>query len=108
MGDAVTLTGIAYPEKALKKDLWKVIKDSRRPPEYVIDKIAEEKGELCEHYSSVIIYNINRSWGGKTARSTLWVKPHWDGVESGKGPCQREQQEVQNDLETLWLILMFM
>ena len=39
------ITGIAYPEKALKKDLWNAIKESRRPPEYVIDKVAEEKGD---------------------------------------------------------------
>ena len=37
------ISGIAYIEKALKKDLWK---ESRRPPEYVIDKMAEEKGDL--------------------------------------------------------------
>ena len=36
--------GIAYPDKALKKDLWDVIKKSKTPPVYVIDKIAEEKG----------------------------------------------------------------
>ena len=29
---------------ALKKDLWDVIKKSKTPPVYVIDKIAEEKG----------------------------------------------------------------
>jgi len=40
------VTGIAYPEKALKKDLWNVIKECRTPPEYVIVKIAEEKGDF--------------------------------------------------------------
>ena len=40
------LLGIAYPEKALKKDLWDIIKKSKTPPIYVIDKIAEEKGGL--------------------------------------------------------------
>ena len=39
-------TGSAYPEKALKKDLWNIIKAERRPPEYAIDKIAEERGGL--------------------------------------------------------------
>ena len=38
------LSGIAYPDKALKKDLWDIIKKSRTPPVYAIDKIAEEKG----------------------------------------------------------------
>ena len=37
------ISGIAYPEKALKKDLWNAIKESRRPPKYVIDKMAEKK-----------------------------------------------------------------
>ena len=37
--------GIAYSEKALKKDLWNIIKVARRPPEYAIDKIAEKRGE---------------------------------------------------------------
>ena len=36
--------GLAYPEKALKKDLWDVIKKSKTSPVYVTDKIAEEKG----------------------------------------------------------------
>ena len=40
------ISGIAYTEKALKKDLWNATKESRRPPEYVIDKMAEEKGDL--------------------------------------------------------------
>jgi len=44
--DNATATGIAYPKKALKKDLWDVIKESRTFPEYVIDKIAEEKGDF--------------------------------------------------------------
>ena len=35
--------GIAYPDKALKKDLWDVIKKSKTTPVYAIDKIAEEK-----------------------------------------------------------------
>jgi len=39
-------TGIAYPKKAWKKDLWDVIKKSRTPPKYVIDKIAKEKGDF--------------------------------------------------------------
>ena len=39
-------TGIPYPEKALKKDLWEVIKTARRPPTYAIDKLAEEKGDF--------------------------------------------------------------
>ena len=34
---------IAYPEKAVKKDLWNDSEKSRRPPEYVIDKMAERK-----------------------------------------------------------------
>ena len=33
--------GLAYPEKALKKDLWDVIKKSKTSP---VNKIAEEKG----------------------------------------------------------------
>jgi len=37
---------LAYPENALKKDLWDVIKKSRTPPVYIIDKIAEEKGDI--------------------------------------------------------------
>ena len=45
MTDFILITGIAYPEKALKKDLWNAIKESRRPTEYVIDKVAEEKGD---------------------------------------------------------------
>ena len=44
--DVTDTIGIPYPEKALKKDLWNVIKAARRSPEYVIDKIAEEKGEI--------------------------------------------------------------
>ena len=40
----VTVTGIAYPEKALKKDLWDVVKSLRATPEYVTDKIAKDKG----------------------------------------------------------------
>ena len=28
---------------ALKKDLWNAIKESRRPPEYVIDKMAKKR-----------------------------------------------------------------
>ena len=39
------LIGLAYPENALKKDLWDVIKKSRTPPVYAIDKIADEKGD---------------------------------------------------------------
>jgi len=35
----------------LKKDLWDVIKASRTPPEYVVDKIAEEKGDFQSIYS---------------------------------------------------------
>ena len=36
--------GLVYPEQALKKDLWDVIKKSKTSPVYVTDKIAEEKG----------------------------------------------------------------
>ena len=42
---------------ALKKDLWNAIKESRRPPEYVIDKMAEEKGLVLK----LCIYNTGRS-----------------------------------------------
>ena len=51
------ISGIAYPEKALKRDLWNAIKESRRPPEYVIDKMVEEKGLILK----LCIYNTGRS-----------------------------------------------
>ena len=44
--DDVFDIGLAYPEKALKKDLWDVIKKSKTSPVYVTDKIAEEKGSF--------------------------------------------------------------
>ena len=40
------ITGIRYPEDALKKDLWEIIKQSRTPPKYATDEIAKEKG-MC-------------------------------------------------------------
>ena len=46
MDDEINVTGITYPEKPLKKDLWDAIKKSKTPPVYAIDKIAEEKGNL--------------------------------------------------------------
>ena len=39
------ITGIPYPEDALKKDLWEIIKKSKTPPKYAIDEIAKEKGK---------------------------------------------------------------
>ena len=36
--------GIPYPEKALKKDIWEIVKDSKPSPIYAIDEIAKEKG----------------------------------------------------------------
>ena len=56
------ITGIAYPEKALKKDLRNAIKESRRPPEYVIDKVAEEKGDYINkpiHRKLKYLQNVN-------------------------------------------------
>ena len=56
------ITGIAYPEKALKKDLWNAIKESRRPSEYVIDKVAEEKGNYINkpiHHKLKYLQNID-------------------------------------------------
>ena len=58
------ITGIAYPEKALKKDLWNAIKESRRPPEYVIDTMAEEKGD----YFSSKIHVFTLSVGHEVVR----------------------------------------
>ena len=58
------ITGIAYPEKALKKDLWNAIKESRRPPEYVIDKMAEEKGD----YTNSKIHVFTLSVGHEVVR----------------------------------------
>ena len=36
--------GIPYPEKALKKDIWEIVKDSKPSPIYATDEIAKEKG----------------------------------------------------------------
>ena len=47
MSDSLkNIIGLAYPVNALKKDLWDVIKKSRTPPVYAIDKIAKEKGDI--------------------------------------------------------------
>ena len=51
------ITGIAYPEKALKTDLWNAVKESRRPPEYVIDKMAEEKGDYIN--SKIHVFTLS-------------------------------------------------
>ena len=36
--------GIPYPENALKKDLWDIVKKFKTTPKYVTDQIAKEKG----------------------------------------------------------------
>ena len=62
MTDFLLIMGIAYPAKALKKDLWNAIKESRRPPEYVIDKMAEEKGDYINkhiHHKLKYLQNVN-------------------------------------------------
>ena len=41
------VTGISYPKKASKKDLWNAIKELRKPSEHIIDKMAEKRGYLC-------------------------------------------------------------
>ena len=40
----VLYVGISYPEGALKKDMWEIIKQSRTPPKHVVDEIVREKG----------------------------------------------------------------
>ena len=52
-------TGIPYPENALKKDLWDIVKMSKTPPKYVTDQIAKEKGICC--YRLKYKYCIGRS-----------------------------------------------
>lgn len=37
--------GIPYPEKALKKEMWEIIKQNKPPPKYVTDEFAKEKGK---------------------------------------------------------------
>ena len=54
------VTGMAYPDKALKKDLWDIIKKSRTPPVYAIDKISEGKGTINLYTTDFINY-CNRS-----------------------------------------------
>ena len=41
-----SIIGLTYPEKAIKKDLWEIIKKSMTPPVYAIDKIAKEHGNV--------------------------------------------------------------
>ena len=45
----IHLISYAYPEDALKKDLWDVIKKSRTPPIYAVNKIAKAKGKFKLH-----------------------------------------------------------
>ena len=40
----IYIIGIPYPEKALKKDLWEIVKQSKTPPKYATDELAKEKG----------------------------------------------------------------
>ena len=40
------ITEMCYPDNALKKDLWEIVKQSRTPPKYATDQMAKEK-DVC-------------------------------------------------------------
>ena len=38
---------IRFPENALKRDLWEIVKQSKTSPKYATDEIAKDNGVCC-------------------------------------------------------------